>query len=75
MATNTIAHHLRACEGFTSVVDTVGDRWSAPSPCSEWDARGVVEHVIGFHTSFCFVPSTSNPGVPRTTPWRGGQRP
>ena len=23
------------------------DRWSAQSPCPEWDARGVVNHVIG----------------------------
>ena len=24
-------------------------RWDRPSPCADWDARGVVEHVIGFH--------------------------
>lgn len=41
--------HLLACEGFGRVVDQVGDRWHVSSPCPDWDARGVVEHVIGFH--------------------------
>lgn len=25
------------------------DQWSNPSPCDEWDARGVVEHIVLMH--------------------------
>jgi uncharacterized protein (TIGR03086 family) len=45
-----VEQHQRARDAFTRVVDAVDPaRWDAPSPCTEWDARGVVEHVIGFH--------------------------
>ena len=44
-----IYRHRKACYGFGAVVDQVDDRWGRPSPCPEWDARGVLEHVIGFH--------------------------
>jgi uncharacterized protein (TIGR03086 family) len=46
---DAVARHLQACEGFSTVVAAAGGRWSRPSPCPGWDARGVVEHVIGFH--------------------------
>jgi uncharacterized protein (TIGR03086 family) len=50
MAENLGELHARARAGFSRVVDAVDPaRWDAPSPCTEWDARGVVEHVIGFH--------------------------
>jgi uncharacterized protein (TIGR03086 family) len=47
---DVIERHRRACEGFDHTIATAADRdtWDAPSPCAEWDARGVVEHVIGF---------------------------
>jgi uncharacterized protein (TIGR03086 family) len=45
----SIYNHRQACYGFGAVVDTVSERWERPSPCPGWDARGVVEHVIGFH--------------------------
>ena len=45
-----IERHHRASDGFTKVVHQVDpERWDAPSPCTEWDARAVLEHVIGFH--------------------------
>ena len=35
-------------EGFGRRVDAVpADKWSAQSPCEEWTARDVVEHMIG----------------------------
>jgi uncharacterized protein (TIGR03086 family) len=49
MVRDLIERHGRACAGFTAVVDHPGAVWDAPSPCAEWSARGVVEHVIGFH--------------------------
>lgn len=37
----------RRADAFeTLVAATPLDRWSSPSPCGEWDARGVVEHVV-----------------------------
>ncbi len=44
-----IYRHRQACYAFKDVVEQVGGRWDRPSPCPDWDARGVLEHVIGFH--------------------------
>jgi hypothetical protein len=44
-----IADHGTACSGFSAIVAHGEGSWTNPSPCAEWDARGVVEHVIGFH--------------------------
>ncbi|MDQ1466873.1 MAG: hypothetical protein QOH10_1288, partial [Actinomycetota bacterium] len=45
-----VVRHRRACDGFAGVADRVpAERWTAATPCSEWDARALVEHVIGFH--------------------------
>lgn len=46
---NPIYRHRRACYGFCSVVEQVGDGWDAVTPCHGWDARDLLEHVIGFH--------------------------
>ena len=42
------------------------ERWSAPTPCTEWTARDVVEHVIGFHDFLLLRPL----GRARRTPAR-----
>lgn len=45
-----VVRHRVACDGFLRVADSVrDDQWSNPTPCTEWDARALVEHVIGFH--------------------------
>jgi uncharacterized protein (TIGR03086 family) len=45
-----VVGHRAACDGFGRVADAVdAARWANPTPCTEWDARAVVEHVIGFH--------------------------
>lgn len=37
----------RRADVFESlVVATRPDQWSSPSPCDQWDSRGVVEHVV-----------------------------
>lgn len=46
---HSIYRHRRACHGFGTAVEQVGDRWDAASPCADWDARALLEHVIGFH--------------------------
>jgi uncharacterized protein (TIGR03086 family) len=61
-----VADHRRACDGFGAVVRRVPpDRWDAPTPCTEWDARGVVEHVIGFHDVLLLVPLDAKPSRPK----------
>jgi uncharacterized protein (TIGR03083 family) len=45
-----VERHIRACDAFARVADSVPhSMWTAPTPCPEWDARAIVEHVIGFH--------------------------
>jgi uncharacterized protein (TIGR03086 family) len=68
VADDAIARHLRACARFTAIVQDVGDRWSSPTPCSDWDARGVVEHVIGFHDVLLLRPLNLKPRRPRGDP-------
>ena len=45
-----MARHRAAVRGFTRTVEGVPDEaWRRPTPCTEWDAGALVEHVIGFH--------------------------
>lgn len=47
-ATQVVALHTRAVNAFIALVRAVPhDAWSAPTPCSEWDVRGLVNHVAG----------------------------
>jgi uncharacterized protein (TIGR03086 family) len=58
MTTTTDAgEHRVALAGFTAVVRHVpGDAWQVPTPCGEWDAAALVEHVIGFHEFLLLAP-------------------
>src|SRR6478736_2777556 len=71
--TDLVQQHRRACDGFTRVVDQAHGQWSAPSPCTEWDARGVVEHVIGTQITMLLDPLGGKPALPHDDPsarWR-----
>lgn len=69
-----VERHRRACDGFSVVADVVAaDRWNAPTPCTEWDARALVEHVIGFHEFLILRPLGIRAQRPRDDPaarWR-----
>ena len=68
-----VSDHIKACEGFADVVSAVSARWDAPSPCTDWDARGIVEHVIGFHDVLLLRPLGAEPTRPKDDPvarWR-----
>jgi uncharacterized protein (TIGR03086 family) len=40
--------HRRAVEEWQAQVDAVGiDQWDAPTPCSDWSVRDLVNHVVG----------------------------
>jgi uncharacterized protein (TIGR03086 family) len=66
--------HQRACDGFQAVADQVpDDKWGVPTPCTEWDARALVEHVIGFHEFLLIRPLGARAHRPREGPadrWR-----
>jgi uncharacterized protein (TIGR03086 family) len=75
MADDTVVRHTRACDGFAAVANSVTS-WDAPSPCTEWDARGVVEHVIGFHEILVLRPLGVKANRPRedaAARWRATQ--
>ena len=37
-------------DGFAARVDGVSpDQWSAPTPCAEWVARALLEHIVSVH--------------------------
>jgi uncharacterized protein (TIGR03086 family) len=64
-----VERHARACADFARVAHSVGaDAWSAPSPCTEWTARDVVEHVIGFHEFLLLRPLGVRAQRPRADP-------
>jgi len=60
--------HRQVCKAFGDEVSAVGDQWEAQSPCSEWDARGVLEHVIGFHDVLLLRPLAAKPRRPKGDP-------
>jgi uncharacterized protein (TIGR03086 family) len=42
--------YRRRADAFEATVAAVPDTdWSRPSPCAEWDARGVVGHIVDMH--------------------------
>ena len=65
---DVVLDHRQACSGFTAVVDAAPGRWSSPSPCAGWDARGVLEHVIGFHDVLLLRPLGAKPARPKDEP-------
>jgi len=63
-----VDRHRRVCRAFGDEVGAVGDRWQAQSPCDQWDARAVLEHVIGFHDVLLLRPLGAKPQRPKGDP-------
>jgi uncharacterized protein (TIGR03086 family) len=60
--------HLAVCARFGETVAAANGKWDRPSPCDAWDARGVLEHVIGFHDVLLLRPLGLKPDRPRDDP-------
>lgn len=60
--------HLAVCRRFGEAVRSADGKWDRRSPCDEWDARAVLEHVIGFHDVLVLRPLGLKPHRPREDP-------
>jgi uncharacterized protein (TIGR03086 family) len=68
MAEGLGERHLAVCRRFGESVRAAHGRWNRRSPCDAWDARGVLEHVIGFHDVLLLRPLGLKPDRPRDDP-------
>jgi uncharacterized protein (TIGR03086 family) len=70
MATGLGERHLAVCRRFGESVRAANGKWDRWSPCDAWDARGVLEHVIGFHDVLLLRPLGLKPDRPHDDPQR-----
>ena len=70
MADGLGERHLAVCRRFGESVRAANGKWERPSPCDAWDARGVLEHVIGFHDVLLLRPLGLKPDRPHDDPQR-----
>ena len=68
MADGLGERHLAVCRRFGESVCAANGKWDRRSPCDAWDARGVLEHVIGFHDVLLLRPLGLKPDRPRDDP-------
>jgi uncharacterized protein (TIGR03086 family) len=68
MADGLGERHLAVCRRFGEAVRAADGKWDRQSPCDAWDARGVLEHVIGFHDVLLLRPLGLKPARPRDDP-------
>ena len=60
--------HMVACRRFGDAVIAAEGKWDRRSPCDGWQARDVLEHVIGFHDVLLLGPLGLKPNRPRDDP-------
>ena len=64
-----VERHRRACADFSRVAAQLDEaQWALSTPCAEWDARALVEHVIGFHDVLVLRPLGVHAHRPKTGP-------
>jgi uncharacterized protein (TIGR03086 family) len=68
MADELGQRHLAVCQRFGESVRAANGKWDRRSPCDAWDARGVLEHVVGFHDVLLLRPLGLKPDRPHDDP-------
>jgi uncharacterized protein (TIGR03086 family) len=68
MADELGQRHLAVCRRFGESVRAANGKWDRRSPCDAWDARGVLEHVVGFTDVLLLRPLGLKPDRPRDDP-------
>lgn len=69
MSDELLERHRRACDGFSRIAAVVpADGWERATPCTDWDTRALVEHLIGFHDFLLLRPLGVRANRPRTDP-------
>ena len=53
---------LLARDCFSNVVNQCNGKWANETPCAEWDARGLVNHVIKTLNDFVISPLENHAG-------------
>jgi uncharacterized protein (TIGR03083 family) len=67
--TELVTRHRTACDGFSRIAAQFNEpRWTLPTPCTEWDAAALVEHVIGFHEFLLLRPLGVRAHRPKSDP-------
>ncbi len=66
--------YRRLAQRFSNLIAEVpADRWSSPSPCEDWTAQDVLDHVVTTEASFLggmpFAPSTPDDLSNSLTAW------
>jgi uncharacterized protein (TIGR03086 family) len=70
MGTDAGELHLAVCRRFGAAVRSANAQWDRQTPCAAWNARDVLEHVIGFHDVLLLRPPGLKLDRPRDDPPR-----
>ena len=53
MTTPSVEDLARACEAVGDLIAEIRpEQWTAPTPCTEWNVRDLVEHLVGMDLVF-----------------------
>ena len=65
----TADRYARIAAGFDArLAGVAGGAWSAPTPCTDWDVRDLVGHVVSVHRAVDAGLEASAPPPPATDP-------